>query len=265
MEQYRFTDTNFTDDMQLDDMRKRLREMKEERKKAEATTQQMNIHLSSLKREKNANWSTINKTKQLTTKKLKHFDNYLNSRELLAQIKQEKEDNILKQREQNKILRDSLRNSQKMQMYYKDKYEKFQLQKLQNDYNKELSIYLKNVERENNRKKVNEVKKQVYTFQENKQKKIMELRKKEKEKLEQQLMDEYLKLKQLEMQQLQIQNEGYQIQRDINESNKIKNDYLNKLDKITTIRNNYDVNNNVNDNISNDNYIGVNNFTNYYN
>jgi hypothetical protein len=77
MEQYRFTDTNFTDDMQLDDMRKRLREMKEERKKAETTTQQMNIHLSSLKREKNANWSTINKTKQLTTKKLKHFDNYL--------------------------------------------------------------------------------------------------------------------------------------------------------------------------------------------
>jgi hypothetical protein len=152
-----------------------------------------------------------------------------------------------------------------MQMYYKDKYEKFQLQKLQNEYNKELSIYLKNVERENNRKKVNEVKKQVYTFQENKQKKIMELRKKEKEKLEQQLMDEYLKLKQLEMQQLQIQNEGYQIQRDINESNKIKNDYLNKLDKITTIRNNYDVNNNVNDSVGNDNYIGVNNFTNYYN
>ena len=34
MEHYRFTDSNFPDDLHLEDMRKRLREMKEERKKA---------------------------------------------------------------------------------------------------------------------------------------------------------------------------------------------------------------------------------------
>ena len=220
---------NFSEDSYINEIRSKLRSMRSERKEAEREAKQMSIRLASLKNENKSNWNEIKKTKQKTKAKSKYLEQFINLREIKQKRKEEKEMEIQKQKERNKLLRESISDPQKKEEYLMEKTEKALLLKLQKEYNRELSIYLKNVELAKKREKADAVKERMSSIKENKIKQMMKKKKDIQKELEDQLIDEYNKLELIEKQKTQIENEGNEILRQIEQSNKIKNAYQNKL------------------------------------
>lgn len=239
-------------DPYLEEMRMKLRQMRSERKEAERETKQMHIKLTTLKNENKANWSEIEKTKMKTNKKMNLLEQFVKAKEQKQKLKEEKEYRIQMQKEQNRLLRESINDSRKKQEYLNEKYEKALLQKLQREYNKELGIYLKNLERAKNRQKADAVRGQVSTYRENKEKRMLTQRKEMQKQLEDQLIEEYKKIEMLEKKKMEIENEGNKVIKELEESNRIKNNFANRLQMLSLDQLYY--NNNTRSNFDNSTY-----------
>lgn len=220
-------------DPYIEEIRMKLKQMRSERKEAEKETKQMHIRLTTLKNENKANWSEIEKTKIKTNKKMNLLVQFIKAKEQKQKMKEENEYRIQMQKEQNRLLRESINDSKKKQEYLNEKYEKALLQKLQREYNKELGIYLKNLEKAKNREKADAVRGQISTYRENKEKRIMTKRKEMQKQLEEQLIEEYKKIEMLEKKKREIEDEGNKVIKEIDESNKIKMNFANRLQMLS--------------------------------
>ena len=123
---------------------------------------------------------------------------------------------------------------------------------MQREYNKELGIYLKNLERAKNRQKAEAVRGQVSTYRENKEKRMLTQRKELQKHLEDQLIEEYKKIEMLEKKKMEIENEGNKVLKELEESNRIKNNFANRLQMLSLDQLYY--NNNTRSNYDNSTY-----------
>ena len=154
----------------------------------------------------------------------------------------------------SEIEKTKIKTNKKMNLLDQFVKAKEQKQKLkeQREYNKELSIYLKNLERAKNRQKAEAVRGQVSTYRENKEKRMLTQRKELQKHLEDQLIEEYKKIEMLEKKKMEIENEGNKVLKELEESNRIKNNFANRLQMLSLDQLYY--NNNTRSNYDNSTY-----------
>ena len=108
------------------------------------------------------------------------------------------------------------------------------------------------MERAKNRQKAEAVRGQVSTYRENKEKRMLTQRKELQKHLEDQLIEEYKKIEMLEKKKMEIENEGNKVLKELEESNRIKNNFANRLQMLSLDQLYY--NNNTRSNYDNSTY-----------
>ena len=83
----------FNKDSYLEKLRKRLKQMKVERKIIENEVKHMNIHLENLKQTNNNNLNTIKKVQRKTEEKIDKLNNYLQKIKINQYLKEENKKN----------------------------------------------------------------------------------------------------------------------------------------------------------------------------
>ena len=223
----------FNKDSYLEKLRKRLKQMKVERKIIENEVKHMNIHLENLKQTNNNNLNTIKKVQRKTEEKIDKLNNYLQKIKINQYLKEENKKNLEEKRKKNEKLRNSLWDKKKYEKYIEEKNNQILLSKLRNEYNKELSKYLKNIEIEKNRHKVENVKQQIFSFKENKKKKIIEKRKEIAKELEDKLIREYKIKEEFQKEKEKIENESNKLIYEVEKSGKKKRKYIEEYNQLS--------------------------------
>jgi hypothetical protein len=88
----------FNKDSYLEKLRKRLKQMKVERKIIENEVKHMNIHLENLKQTNNNNLNTIKKAQRKTEEKIDKLNNYLQKIKINQYLKEENKKNLEEKR-----------------------------------------------------------------------------------------------------------------------------------------------------------------------
>ena len=107
----------FNKDSYLEKLRKRLKQMKVERKIIENEVKHMNIHLENLKQTNNNNLNTIKKVQRKTEEKIDKLNNYLQKIKINQYLKEENKKNLEEKRKKNEKLRNSLWDKKKYEKY----------------------------------------------------------------------------------------------------------------------------------------------------
>ncbi len=223
----------FNKDSYLEKLRKRLKQMKVERKIIENEVKHMNIHLENLKKTNNNNLNTIKKAQRKTEEKIDKLNNFLQKLKINQYLKEENKKNLEEKRKKNEKLRKSLWDRKKYEKYIEEKNNQILLSKLRNEYNKELCKYLKNIEIEKNRHKVEKFKEQIFTYKENKKKKIIEKRKEIAKELEDQLIREYKIKEEFQKEKEKIENESNKLNYEVEKSGKKKRKCIEEYNQLS--------------------------------
>ena len=104
----------FNKDSYLEKLRKRLKQMKVERKIIENEVKHMNINLENLKQTKNNNLNTIKRAQRKTEEKIDKLNNYLQKIKINQYLKEENKKNLEEKRKKNEKLRNSLWDKKNM-------------------------------------------------------------------------------------------------------------------------------------------------------
>lgn len=187
-------ETNSVDEEQyLQELQRRLNQMKQERKAAEQDTKVLDNRISMLRFEEEKTWKKIENSKKKAYNKLsnlKHMAEVIKQKEIINEIREQE---IEQKRASNIKMKSEMKSKFEMKKREKEKQinEEAKLVKVQKQYNSQLVAYLNSEKLNNNKTKCDSIKCQHSIEQE--KKKIIEKdrRQKLKAELEKKLYEEF--------------------------------------------------------------------------